>query len=491
MPDGITPLFGLSQRLPPSNIPAEQALLGAILANNKAYEMVSEFLLPVHFADAVNSKIFQTMSSIIDGGGLADGVTLKSKFEGAGILDEVGGTAYLATLMTAMVGIINAREYGKAIHDTWIRRQLISIGEEAVNIAFHSSNELEAVDMLDQVAESISEISVSGTRKSKPMTVKEAGGRAIREGEAAARGDTVAAVSTGIPSVDSAILGLRAGHLIVCGGRPGMGKTAMARSIAINVAIGFGLSQAGTLTDNPDHARPVAYFSLEETSVDFGAAAIAQIAAVPMHVVLTGDWTVQQADAIVSAHRKFESAPLEIFDRPRQGIRDIARDARAFRRRYKSISLLVVDYLQLMPDPSGIKDHRLAVGQNAYGLKDLAKELQCPVLLLSQLGRQVEDRPDHRPTMRDLRETGEIEDAADVVMFPFREAVYFAQTRPKFNPGDSWSEHQIRLQDWSTKMTEIETKAELIVPKVRRGAAPVHRDLHFNPQKTRFEEVIP
>lgn len=492
MPDGTYNQPLVSLRLPPTNIAAEQALLGAILSNNKAYDRVSEFLLPEHFADPAHASIYERVVARISKGQLADVLTLKDAYLEDGILDEVGGIAYLTELLSAMVAIINAGDYGQAIYDCWLRRQLIEHGTDVVNDAYHSDTDMDGPKQLDAAAQRLAELAATGVTKSCSISIKDAGAMALEEGRLAAEGKSIASVSTGLPSLDSAILRLRPGHLIIIGGRPGMGKSALVKSISINVSTGMGMTEDGEIIDDQALGRPVGFFSLEEEGLDFGASSIAQISGISTEAILNGEWTrnLQQADAIVKAQKRYESAPLEIFDRPRQSLRDITREARALKRRRKDLGLVVVDYLQLMPDPAGFKDKRLAVGQNAYGLKDLAKELGCAVILLSQLGRQVESRTDRRPVMSDLRETGEIEDAADVVMFPYREEYYFAQTRPKDDGSQPRASYVQQLQEWQTQLDTLRGKAELIVPKVRRGPAPVYRDLFFNGRRTRFEEVM-
>ncbi len=497
MPDGSnrrwgdeqeSPLLGLSQRLPPSNIQAEQALLGALLANNKAYEPISAFLAPEHFADPIHGRIYQAIARRIDSGKLADAVTLKTEFEHSGVLEEVGGTAYLAQLLTAMVGIINAGEYGRAVHDAWLRRQLIDIGETVVNNAFGADAELTGSQQIEAAEQALFGLYSKGANASKgPVSVADAMARACAEGDATREGKGTASVSTGLPSLDARILGLRSGHLLVLGGRPGMGKTTLSRCVATNVAGGLGMTDGGEVVDDQRLGLPVIYFSLEETDIDWGAAIAASLAGVSIEKVLGAKVTTDEASRIVKARKRMSDTPLFAYDDPRQGIPQIRMRCRRAKRRYKRLGLVVVDYLQLMPDPPGVKDKRLAVGQNAYGLKDLAKELECPVLLLSQLARRVEDRADNRPSMGDLRETGEIEDSADAVMLLYREAFYYAQKRPKYDP-ETPEAYYGNVAEWEQKLGEIAGRAEVIIPKVRRGRAPVVVDLFFNGAKSRFEE---
>ena len=225
-----SPLLGLSQRLPPSNLQAEQALLGALLANNRAYERVSEYLAPVHFADSIHGRIFQSIARRIEAGQLADAVTLKGEFEHSGILEEVGGTAYLAQLLASMVGIINAGEYGKAIHDSWLRRQLIDIGETVVNNAFGADPELNGAGQIESAEQSLFQLATEGGGNDGGfVSFEEALGDAIKGAERAFRqAGHVTGLSTGLRDIDGKLGGLHPSDLLILAGRPGMGKTALA-----------------------------------------------------------------------------------------------------------------------------------------------------------------------------------------------------------------------------------------------------------------------
>ncbi|HEX2942075.1 MAG TPA: DnaB-like helicase N-terminal domain-containing protein, partial [Rhodopila sp.] len=224
-----SPLLGLSQRLPPSNIQAEQALLGALLANNKAYERVSEFLAPEHFADPVHGRIYQAIVRRVEAGQLADAVTLKAEFEHAGILDEVGGTAYLTQLLTAMVGIINAGEYGKVVYDTWLRRQLIDLGETIVNNAFGADAELDGPSQIESAEQQLFHLAAEGGSQGGFVPFERALTDAIMGAERAFRqAGNVSGLSTGLRDLDSKMGGLHPSDLLILAGRPGMGKTALA-----------------------------------------------------------------------------------------------------------------------------------------------------------------------------------------------------------------------------------------------------------------------
>ena len=232
-----SPLLGLSQRLPPSNLQAEQALLGALLANNKAYERVSEFLVPEHFADPLHGRIFQAIARRIEAGQLADAVTLKAEFEHSGVLEEVGGTAYLAQLLTAMVGIINAGEYGRAIYDAWLRRQLIDIGETVVNHAFGADPELDGTKQIEAAEQQLFDLATDGGTSGGFVTFERALTEAIQGAERAfRRSGSVSGLSTGLRDLDAKMGGLHPSDLLILAGRPGMGKTALATKIAFGAA---------------------------------------------------------------------------------------------------------------------------------------------------------------------------------------------------------------------------------------------------------------
>ena len=258
-----SPLLGLSQRLPPSNMQAEQALLGALLANNRAYERVSEFLAPDHFADPIHGRIFQAIARRIEAGQLADAVTLKAEFEHSGVLEEVGGTAYLAQLLTAMVGIINAGEYGRAVHDAWLRRQLIDIGETVVNNAFGADAELDGAQQIEAAEHSLFQLATDGAVAGGFVTLERALIEAIHGAERAfKRAGHVSGLTTGLHDLDAKMGGLHPSDLVILAGRPGMGKTSLATKVAVSAAKAL-LAEARADDPNALSKATVAVFSLE------------------------------------------------------------------------------------------------------------------------------------------------------------------------------------------------------------------------------------
>src|SRR5208337_1818154 len=401
-----SPLLGLSQRLPPSNLQAEQALLGALLANNKAYERVSEFLLPEHFADPIHGRIFQAIQRRVEAGQLADAVTLKAEFEHSGVLGEVGGTAYLAQLLTAMVGIINAGEYARAIHDAWLRRQLIDLGETVVNNAFGAEPELDGRAQIEVAEQSLFDLSNRGGEQGGFMTFERALAEALRSAEAAfKRTGHVSGISTGLRDLDGKMGGLHPSDLVILAGRPGMGKTALATKIAYGAARAM-LEDARRTSPDVKPPGAVAVFSLEMSAEQLATRLLAEQARVSCDQIRRGEIGQKDFDRFYLVSRELQSLPIHIDDTPAITLSAMRTRCRRLKQRAKGLSLVVVDYLQLMRPSLGTKPENR---------------------VLSQLSRAVEGREDKRPQLSDLRESGTIEQDADVVMFVYRDEYYIAQ----------------------------------------------------------------
>jgi len=485
-----SPFVGMSQRLPPSNQQAEQALLGALLANNKAYERVSEFLAPEHFVDAIHGRIYQAIVRRVEAGQLADGVTLKAEFEHSGVLEEVGGTAYLTQLLTAMVGIINAGEYGRTIHDAWLRRQLIDIGETVVNNAFGAVAELSGADQIEAAEQQLFELATDGGSNGGFITFENALTAAIQGAERAfRRSGHVSGLSTGLRDLDTKMGGLHPSDLMILAGRPGMGKTALATKIAFGAAKTL-MADARAIDINALPKAQVAVFSLEMSAEQLATRLLSEEARISGDRIRRGDIGQKDFDKFVEVSREISGLPIHIDDTPALTLSAMRTRCRRLKRT-KGLALVVVDYLQLMRPAAGTKPENrvLEISQITQGLKAIAKELAVPVLALSQLSRQVENREDRRPQLSDLRESGTIEQDADSVMFIYRDEYYLEQKMPKEVAFDGGGDKfHAAMDDWQQKMAMAHNKADLIIAKQRHGPTGTV-PLFFEAEFTRFGDL--
>lgn len=453
-------------REPPHNFEAEQALLGAIMVNNRAYERVSEFLRPEHFADPVNGRIYEACGRLIDEGKTAGPVTLKGAFDGDDALTHVGGAAYLVKLAASVVTVINAADYGREIRECHLRRQLIELGEGIVNSAFDRSTDGAATAIIE-TAESdlflLVETDGSGGLTPVGSDVDEA----MAHIDAAAKnGGKLLGLSTSLNALDSGTGGLLAPDLIILAARPSMGKTSLARQIAYNVARSHG---------------PVAFFSLEMSRKQQTLSILAALANLPVVDVLHGNvgdgWP-----ALQRASAGLKQVPLHFDDRAGLKVSQIRAACRRLKRKH-GLAAVVIDYLQLMQPEGRAESQNVAVTQISGGLKALAKELGIPVVALSQLSRGVEARDDKRPILADLRDSGAIEQDADQVWFLYRDEYYLRKEEPKANATGYMS----KMADWRAKMDPARGKAEVDIAKRRMG--PLGRvDLRFLAQTTAFGE---
>ncbi len=483
-------LLGLSLRRPPANEAAEMALLGALLANNRAYERVSEFLEAEHFQDPVHGRIFRAISRRVEAGQLADAVTLKAEFEHSGVLDEVGGTPYLAQLITSMVGIINAGEYGRAIHDAWLRRQLIDVGEQVVNNAFGADPELDAPAQVEAAEQALFDIATrSGGVDGGFVSFERALTEAITTAERAFHTPGgVSGLTTGLRDLDKRTGGLHPSDLLILAGRPGMGKSALATKIAFGAARAM-VMEAQEKGGGAVPAGSVAIFSLEMSAEQLANRLLSENSRVSSDRIRRGDIGQRDFDRFVEVSRELASLPLFIDDTPAITLSAMRTRCRRLKRT-KGLSLVVVDYLQLMRPAAGnrVENRVQEVSQITQGLKALAKELALPVLALSQLSRSVESREDKRPQLSDLRESGSIEQDADAVMFIYRDEYYLQQRAPKQMGFDSEDKFQGALDKWQRDMEAVHNKAELLLEKQRHG--PTGKiDLFFEGEFTRFADI--
>ena len=489
-PLGNDGLLGLSQRLPPQNLEAEQALLGALLANNKAYERVSEFLAPEHFVDPIHARIFAAIQRRVEAGQLADAVTLRSEFEHNGLLDEVGGAAYLGQLLTAMVGVINAGEYGRVIHDCWMRRQLVDLGEIVVNRAFGGLEaELDGRQQLEAAEQALFDLAKDNGAEGGFVHFEKALAQAVQHAATAfSNPGGVSGLSTGLRDYDAKTGGLHPSDLLILAGRPAMGKTALATKIAFGAARSI-LRKARDVDPNAVPRGGVAIFSLEMSADQLATRLLSEESRISGDRIRRGDISQRDFDRFLEVSRELQSMPLWIDDTPAITISALRTRCRRLQRT-RGLDLVVVDYLQLMRPAAGTRPESrvLEISMITQGLKAIAKELSIPVIALSQLSRQVESREDKRPQLSDLRESGSIEQDADMVMFVYRDEYYLSQRQPKEMNFDNPQKLQEATDKWQKDMEQAHNKAELIIAKQRHGPTGTIK-LFFEGEFTRFGDL--
>ncbi|MEM7222453.1 MAG: replicative DNA helicase [Pseudomonadota bacterium] len=478
-----------SFREPPVNYEAEQALLGAILANNAAYEKVAEFLVAEHFAEPLHGRIFEACGRLIEQGRIANSVTLKNAFENEEELAEVGGAAYLSELQANTVSIINARDYGQTVHDLHLRRKLIEIGEDTVNDAFDHDVESSAKDQIEVAEQKLYTLAETGQTEGGFMSFKQAAIESINMTEAALKRDShVAGVTTGLTDLDKLLGGLHKSDLIILAARPSMGKTSLATNIAYNACTSKRSERdaEGNLVELP---QVVGFFSLEMSTEQLATRILSEQAHVRSDSMRRGEIRQEEFDRLFEVSRALHDLKLFIDDTPALTVAALRMRARRLKRQH-GLGLLVVDYLQLMQGAPGQRsDNRVQeVSEITRGLKAIAKELDVPVIALSQLSRQTEQRDDKRPQLSDLRESGSIEQDADVVLFIFREEYYLARERPSQKANETDDSFAKRQLKHDARIDEQRGRAEVIVAKQRHGPIGT-AELHFNGEYTQFSDL--
>ena len=451
----------------PKNIEAEQALLGAILANNKTFEKVSEFLRPEHFADPIHAKIFDIISKLITRGHVADTVTLKNYFEQDGSLDEVGGYKYLIKLADSATPLTNAEYYAQFSYDKYLRRELIATGFEIANNAAKEDLDSDASEQIENAEKRLFDLANQGESSTGFIEFSTALTDSVKRIESAYQKDgKISGLPTGLDALDAITGGLNDSDLIIIAGRPAMGKTALATNIAYNVADFLAHDK-----NTPAKNKGVAFFSLEMSADQLASRILSTVTQTNGHKMRTGELETAEFTRIAAAVRELEQIPLYIDDTPGLNINTIRTRARRLKRN-KGLGLIVIDYIQLINGTGSKRSEGNRVqelSEISRGLKILAKELQVPVIALSQLNRGVESRDDKRPLMSDLRESGSIEQDADIVMFVFRENYYIKNEEPKPKAGELPEHLQKRLDDWKARLAATQNIAEVIIGKQRHG----------------------
>ncbi len=464
----------------PHNIDAEQALLGSVLFDNEVYNRLGDFLRPEHFYDPVHQRIFEVISGIIQRGSLADAVVLKNRFEQDEGLAEIGGVEYLSFLLQNAPSGAAAPSYAQLIFDLALRRELIRVGAEIKMFAESADTEADAEEQIEMAERKLFDLAETGGSQGGFDSFETAVINSIKMASAAYERDGgLSGISTGLIDLDRQLGGLHESDLIILAGRPSMGKTALAANIAFHVARHHKVGKDAAGNERLLDGGVCAFFSLEMSSEQLATRLIAEHSGVPSNKIRRGEITPDQFEAIRDSAAELQSIPLFIDDTGGLSIGALVARSRRLKRTH-GLDFIVVDYLQLLTGGSLMKssDNRVQeITAITMGLKALAKELDVPVLALAQLSRQVEQRDDKRPQLSDLRESGSIEQDADVVMFVFREEYYKGRQEPR----EGTEEHM----QWQQDMEDLHAKAEVIVGKQRHGPIGTVK-LSFTAELTKF-----
>ena len=462
----------------PHNIEAEQQLLGAILTNNDVYDRIAALVKPEHFFDPVHQRIFERAAARIQKNALASPVTLKPFFEDDAGLRELGGPAYLVRLAGAAISAYAARDYAQMIYDLSVRRELIALGRDisarAAKVEIHS----EPKEQITEAEQRLYKLGEQGVAERGFQSFLKAVTDAVNVANAAYQRDGgLAGISTGLIDLDKKLGGLHPSDLLILAGRPSMGKTSLATNIAFNIARVYKRGRTHDGHEGAVEGGVVGFFSLEMSAEQLAARILSEASEVPSEQIRRGDMTETEFRRFVEAAKSLESCPLYIDDTPALPISQVAARARRLKRTH-GLDVLIIDYLQLLKGTSKNDNRVQEVSEITQGLKAIAKELNIPVIALSQLSRQVESREDKRPQLSDLRESGSIEQDADVVMFVYRDEYY----KEREKPGD----HELeKMAQWQSVMEQVHGKAEVIIGKQRHG--PIGSvELSFEGRFTRF-----
>ncbi len=477
-----------SFRSPPHNFEAEKALLGAIFANNFAFERVADFLRPEHFADPIHGRVFEVTAKLIERGQIADPITLMNFFEQDGSLAEVGGSKYLAELSASMVNIINAHEYGRTIHDLHLKRKLIDLGETMVNEAHSPEIEDTGVHQIEQAEESLYKLAETGEAEGGFQSFKTSVISAIRVAEAAHKRDgKLSGVATGFRDIDNLLGGLHPSDLVILAGRPSMGKTALATNIALNAAYDYKTQTDENGEKKVTDGAVVGFFSLEMSAEQLAARILSEQTEIASDRMRRGVLTNEEFDKLVLGSQTLHDLPIFIDDTPALSVSALRTRARRLKRG-PGLGLIIVDYLQLMESATRNDNRVQEIAEITRGLKTLAKELDVPVLALSQLSRAVEQREDKRPQLSDMRESGTIEQDADVVAFIFRESYYLERAEPTERADEGMDKYAERSHLWEEKLEKVRNEADVILAKQRHGPTGTIK-LYFDGTFTRFGDL--
>jgi replicative DNA helicase len=460
-----------------SNLEAEQSLLGTIILNNEYLSRVLEFLLPEHFYEPAHQKIYaQIIHNVEKVSIVANQITLKQFFENDENIKAVGGAKYLSTLLASASGIFDIADYGRVIYDLALKRKLVMIGEDVVNRVYKTENNLSAQEQIEQAEANLFDLAEKGGNgksdfRNISFSIKETLDKTL---VARKRDSHISGVSTGFTDLDKMLSGLQQSDLFILAGRPSMGKTAIAINIAVNAC-----KYLNPNLEDKKNLKAVGFFSLEMSSDQLASRILSMECSINATKFRTGQLSENEWEVVATRSAEIAKMPFFIDDTPALSISAIRTRARRMLRK-NNLGLLVIDYLQLIRGSSSrsAENRVQEVSEITQGLKAVAKELNVPVIALSQLSRAVEQREDKRPQLSDLRESGSIEQDADVVAFIYRDSYYKERMRPPENEVD-------KFQKWKSEMQQVAHKAEFIIAKQRNG--PVGSvELFFDAEFTRF-----
>ncbi len=454
----------------PNNIEAEQAVIGSILVSNDIFDEINTIISSINFYDPMHQKIFDAVESLIYKGLLANPITLKNYFEDE--KDDLNVPEYLVKITKFSTSVRQAIEYSKIIYDMFVRRELIKISEQTIDNAKINDLDTDGQSIIESSERLLFDLAEKGSFNSSLIKFDEAMKQTIEMASAAYKNDEgIVGVPTGLRDLDDKLGGLHQSDLIIIAGRPSMGKTSLATNIAFNAA--QKVQESGKKSS-------IAFFSLEMSSEQLSTRIISEQARISSNDIRRGRISDDQFDKFLETSKNISELPLYIDETPAISIAALSNRARRIKRLF-GLDMIVVDYIQLMRGTTFNKDGRVQeISQITQGLKAIAKELSVPVVALSQLSRQVEQRDDHKPQLADLRESGSIEQDADVVMFVYREGYYLQRKEPR--------EATVEHAEWQAKMNEVAHLAQIIIGKQRHG--PIGNvTLEFEERFTKFKDT--
>lgn len=468
-------------RIVPSNIIAEQMILGHILSDNENLNKINDFLKSIHFFDPLHKKIYESIDIFVEKGIIATPVTLKNYFDKDDVFKIKGGSQYLVDLASLATTIINIQDYAKVIYDLALRRELIRVGEDIVNDAFDSDISLSGQDQVEIAEQKLYNIANDSLENSGGfVSIRTTLEETVAKAQIAFKNkNKISGISTGFIDLDELLGGFQNSDLIILAGRPAMGKTAITTNLAVNCCQIMMKEAEKNKTEDKKNKFSVGFFSLEMSAEQLASRMISTLSGVSTPKIRTGHIDEEEFFAVIDASKKLQELPLFIDDTPSLSISALRTRARRLKRKY-DLKLLFIDYLQLIRanTVNSKESNRVQeISVITQSLKAIAKELNIPVIALSQLSRAVEQREDKRPLLSDLRESGSIEQDADIVSFIYREEYYLMRKKPKEGT-DAYSK-------WQQDMSNVSNITELIIAKHRNG--PVGEvKLYFEPSLTKF-----